>query len=463
MNGKIECFKAYDVRGIIDETIDTEILKRIGCATVRVMNAKRLVIGHDARESSPTFSEAFVFGAQSEGVEVVDVGLAGTEEVYFATSHFKADVGVVVTASHNPIHYNGLKFVGPGSRPLDVEREFNEIKVQAESVSSVGMKTAETMSVDKAKESKAAFAAKVLEFVDLKISAPLRIVVNCGNGAAGPALQVIIDLLRQEGSNLEIIPIHQEPDHTFPNGIPNPILPQNHYMTSSEVLAHEADFGVAFDGDFDRCFFFDENGDFVPGEIMVGLLAHFFSTQGGAAKIVHDPRLIFNIEHACTNAGSGAIQSKTGHLFMKEAMRANKAIYGGEISAHHYFRDFFFCDSGMIPWLVVSEIIAKSGSSLAEIHQTRRRLFPSSGELNFDVANPQKVISSIENKYKNSARKIDYMDGLSLLFEGWRFSLRASNTEPCIRLNVESLGRQDLLHDSVGRLSRDIKNIGREI
>lgn len=454
---EIDCFKSYDIRGVVGETVTEEVFYRIGRALVRVMDAERVVVGHDARASSGCLSSSFANGVKDEGADVLDIGLSGTEETYFATSHYNASAGAVITASHNPIEYNGMKFVGPGSAPLNIEAEFLEIKSTAESLRT-SPRTAErgqtyTMSL----ESRSAYVSKILNFVNVGGLKPLKVVVNCGNGAAGPALEEIKIQLKAKKSKLSILEVFQEPDSSFPNGIPNPILPENHHFTSDVVLDNNADFGVAFDGDFDRCFFFDNNGEFVPGEIMVGLLAAFFASNEEGQTIVHDPRLVFNTREVCEMLGAAPVQSRTGHLFMKQAMRERNAVYGGEISAHHYFRDFFYCDSGMIPWLIVSDLLSNSDSNLTELVSKQKSRFPSSGERNFSIEDSASALTFIEEKYRGTALEIDREDGLSVFFKNWRFNLRGSNTEPLVRLNIETRGDRQLLEQKLKELTVNLE------
>ena len=457
----LNCFKAYDVRGVIGESVSEEAFARIGKAMAKVLDQKNAVVGYDARESSPRLASAFTRGLRSEGVNVIDIGLSGTEEVYFATTYFNADGGAAITASHNPINYNGIKFVGPSSTPLDIESEFLLIKKEAEEINLEGTLVGEGGYAARSIEAKEAYAKKILDFVDVSVLKKLKVVINCGNGAAGPALKEVMRQLEDRGSKLEILPMFIEPDHSFPNGIPNPILIENHPATADIVRERSADIGIAFDGDFDRCFFFDSNGNFVPGEIVVGLLAEHFSKKQQPEKIVHDPRLVFNVRDICQQLGAVPVQSKTGHLFMKQVMRRENAAYGGEISAHHYFRDFFFCDSGMIPWLLVCELLSRSGQPLSALYQERKNKFPSSGELNFSVNNPKDVLREIEKIYGPDSKSVERSDGLSYLFEDWRFNVRSSNTEPLVRLNIETQGNNILLSEKTAEITALIDNFER--
>ena len=436
---ELTCFKAYDIRGEIGVNIDAGIAYRIGRAVAQHFGAKSIVIGFDARETSPAFAAAASQGARDAGADVLDIGMAGTEEMYWAVTEFGACAGIEVTASHNPINYNGMKIVKSGSRPLDDADDFQMIKAMAgfqewSSGAEVGKQ------LDCSVEARRAYVNRVLSFVDVKALRPLKIVVNSGNGAAGPTFDALADRLSFLGAPLEFIRVHHAPDATFPNGIPNPLLPENHAATADVVKAEGADFGVAFDGDFDRCFFFDEAGQFVPGEYVVGLLAAIFLDKEVGGKVVHDPRVIWNTQDIVADKSGVAIQSKTGHAFIKQTMRAERAIYGGEMSAHHYFRDFAYCDSGMIPWLLVAELVSKSGRSLADWVRDRFVAFPSSGETNFRVADAGAAIDRVLAAYRDDALSLDETDGVSLAFADWRFNLRRSNTEPLVRLNIESRG-----------------------
>ena len=445
---EITCFKAYDIRGEIGLSIDENIAYRIGRAVAQHFSAKSIVIGFDARQTSPAFAAAASQGARDAGADVLNIGISGTEEMYWAVTEFGACVGIEVTASHNPINYNGMKIVKSHSRPLDDVSDFQVIKALAGSQNwSSGAESGKEL--DRSVEARKAYFARVLSFVDVKALRPLKIVVNSGNGAAGPTFDAIAERLLELGAPLECVRIHHAPDATFPNGIPNPLLPENHAVTADVVKAEGADFGVAFDGDFDRCFFFDETGQFVPGEYVIGLLASIFLEKETGAKIVHDPRVIWNTQDIVERKGGIAVQSKTGHAFIKQAMRSNEAVYGGEMSAHHYFRDFAYCDSGMIPWVLIAELVSRSGCSVGDWVKDRFAAFPSSGEINFEVDDAGKAIENVLSAYRVDALCIDETDGVSLAFEGWRFNLRRSNTEPLVRLNVEGKGEAETLEAHV--------------
>ena len=450
----LTCFKAYDVRGELGVDFDTDIAYRIGRSIAQHFRAKTIVIGRDARKTSPELAAAVAHGINDCGADVLDLGLCGSEEMYWAVTEIGACAGIEVTASHNPINYNGIKIVKSGSRPLDGIKDFEKIRILAESAAWNDGPIRGTIE-DIGVEARAKYVNKCLGFVDVTALKPLRIVVNCGNGAAGPTFDAIAGALINKLAPLEFIRVHHEPDHTFPNGIPNPLLPENHATTGDVVVNENADFGVAFDGDFDRCFLFDAHGKFVPGEYVVGLLASIFLEKENGGKIVHDPRVIWNTQDIVAENGGIAIQSKTGHSFIKQTMRAHGAVYGGEMSAHHYFRDFAYCDSGMIPWLLIAELISKTGVNLRDLIADRFEKFPSSGEMNFKVADADKTITSVLTEYQSIA-ELDTMDGVSLSFSGWRFNLRKSNTEPLVRLNVESRGNAGALAEKVELLKSKI-------
>ena len=444
------CFTAYDVRGRLGEELNEDIALRIGRAFAEVLGARRVVLGRDPRGSSVALAGAVSEGLMLAGCEVIDLGLCGTEEMYFAVTHLGADGGIEVTASHNPMNYNGLKMVRRGSAPLDAASGMAAIKALAESGAfAVQEQGAWTLGGGV----RAAYVDKVLSFVDLGALRSLKIVVNAGNGAAGPTFDAIAVQLAAKGAPLEFVRMYHNADGSFPNGIPNPLLPENQPATAQAVIAAGADMGVAWDGDFDRCFLFDHSGTFVPGEYIVGLLAQVFLAKEPGARIVHDPRVIWNTIDIVTQSGGVAVASRTGHAFVKQAMRDAGAVYGGEMSAHHYFRDFMACDSGMIPWLLVAELIGRSRTSLADLLAARRTAFPSSGEINFKVVSPRDCMARIAAAYAPKAQARDDLDGLSLDFGEWRFNLRASNTEPLLRLNVESRERADLVQRGVAEIS----------
>ncbi|WP_323019512.1 phosphomannomutase [Pararhodobacter sp.] len=444
------CFKAYDIRGKLGEDLDEGIARVIGRAFAEALGARRVVLGRDIRASSESLAAAVAEGLVAQGVEVLDLGLSGTEEMYFATSHFAADGGICVTASHNPMDYNGMKMVKAGSAPLDPATDLARVKALAENGAfSPAPQPGRIIPAEGARD---AYVARVLSFVDIPALRPLKLLVNAGNGAAGPTFDAIMTALAAKGAPLTIQRMHHQPDGRFPNGIPNPLLDENQPATAEAVRAWGADLGIAWDGDFDRCFFFDAEGRFVPGEYVVGLLAEAFLAKEPGAKIVHDPRVVWNTLDVVSAAGGQAIQSRTGHAFIKQAMRETGAVYGGEMSAHHYFRDFVACDSGMIPWLLVVELMGRRGRTLAQMIDARRAAFPSSGEINFRVADTAAAIARVEAAFAPDALSRDDTDGLSLAFADWRLNLRASNTEPLLRLNVEARANPDLVTTRVDQI-----------
>ena len=434
---RIDCFKAYDVRGRLGVDLDEDVAWRIGRAFAQSRKAREVIVGRDSRASSPALSAALIRGLTEGGADVRDLGLAGTEEMYFATAHFGADGGIEVTASHNPIDYNGMKLVGRGAAPLDPETEFAELAALAQSGDFLSALPGKVRDFP---EARAIYTKALVDFIDVAMLKPLKVLVNSGNGTAGPTFDAIAAELERRDAPLHFIRINHDPDASFPHGIPNPLLPENQPVTADAVRACGADLGVAWDGDFDRCFFFDEAGCFIPGEYMVGLLAAAFLEKSPGEKIVHDPRVVLNTRDMIAAAGGQAIQARPGHAFVKKAMREEGAIYGGEMSAHHYFRDFHFADSGMIPWLLVLELMSRRGVGLSTLVAERMQAFPSSGEINFRLTNPQAAMARVVAHFAPQALGRDDMDGVSLEFSDWRFNLRSSNTEPVVRLNVESRG-----------------------
>ena len=447
---KLMCFKAYDVRGKLDEEINEDIAYRIGRATAQSQKAKTLAVGFDARATSPNLADAAAKGICDAGADVLDIGLAGTEELYASVSELGACAGIEVTASHNPIDYNGMKIVGRGSKPLS-NQEFEAIKDLAEE-SNFDQPQKEGVIINKKEAARAAYIEKVLGFVDCSKLRPFKIVINSGNGAAGPTLDAINKKFKEKSLKTNFVFMHHDPDPRFPNGIPNPMLKENRLSTANAVINQKADFGVAFDGDFDRCFFFDHSGDFIPGEYVVGLLAKVFLSKEKGATIIHDTRVIWNTMDVVGKCGGQVVASKTGHAFVKATMRKKDAIYGGEMSAHHYFRDFACCDSGIIPWLLVWEYMSTSNLSLSDLISERINRFPSSGELNFTVHNAAKCTKRVRSHFVSSAASVDELDGLSMTFDNWRFNLRKSNTEPLVRLNVETKGDHVLLQEKTNEL-----------
>lgn len=433
---KLTCFKAYDVRGKLGEELNDDIAYRIGRAYGEFLKPKTIVLGSDVRLTSESLKLSLAKGLQDAGTDVIDIGMTGTEEVYFATSHLQADGGVEVTASHNPIDYNGMKLVREGSRPISGDTGLRAIQELAENNQFPAPSAVRGSYVRQ--DVLSAYVEHILSYVDVKNFKTLKLVINSGNGAAGHVIDAIEASLKALNVPLEFIKVHHQPDGTFPNGIPNPLLPECRADTANAVREHGADMGIAFDGDFDRCFLFDEKGDFIEGYYIVGLLAEAFLQKQPGAKIIHDPRLSWNTIDVVSQAGGVPVMSKTGHAFIKERMRSEDAIYGGEMSAHHYFRDFAYCDSGMIPWLLVAELVSVKGQMLGQLVQDRIAAYPSSGEINIKLAQPAVSIECVKQHYLAQGAEADYTDGISMEFTEWRFNLRSSNTEPVVRLNVES-------------------------
>ncbi|MEL6114372.1 phosphomannomutase CpsG [Photobacterium sp. SP02] len=444
---RLTCFKAYDIRGELGRELNEDIAYRIGRAYGQHFRPVTVAIGGDVRLSSPSLKMALAQGLMDAGVDVIDLGLTGTEEVYFAAQSLLVD-GIEVTASHNPINYNGMKLVRAGAIPVSGDTGLHDIRILAErndfaAPDQIGQLRHHCVLND--------YIDHLLSYIASSEITPLRLVVNAGNGAAGHVIDALEAQFGQRRIPIEFVKIHHEPDGTFPHGIPNPLLPECRAATSQAVRAHRADMGIAWDGDFDRCFLFDEHGQFIEGYYIVGLLAQAFLQQPELqqecqpSKIIHDPRLTWNTIDIVTANGGEAIQSKTGHAFIKERMRQEDALYGGEMSAHHYFRDFAYCDSGMIPWLLVAQLLSVKGQRLSELVADRMRAYPASGEINLMVTDTDDAIATVRAVYEPDALALDQTDGISLSFSDWRFNLRASNTEPVLRLNVESHGDSALM------------------
>jgi phosphomannomutase/phosphomannomutase/phosphoglucomutase len=450
----LTCFKAYDIRGKLGEELNEDIAYRIGRAYAQHLKAKRVVVGGDVRLTSESLKRALSAGLMEGGADVIDIGMTGTEEVYFAAFYLDVDGGIEVTASHNPMDYNGMKLVLRGAVPISGDTGLKDIQALAEG--NQFSTTSERGTLTKT-SILAPFVEHLLTYLDAVAIKPLKLVVNAGNGAAGHVIDALEARFKQLGMPISFIKIHHQPDGAFPNGIPNPLLPENRAATSNAVLLHKADMGVAWDGDFDRCFLFDEYGEFIEGYYIVGLLAEAFLVKHPGEKIIHDPRLTWNTKEIVKAAGGIPIQSKTGHAFIKERMRAENAIYGGEMSAHHYFRDFAYCDSGMIPWLLVTELLSRSGKKLSKLVGERIQAYPCSGEINYRVTNVTETIERVLQHYQSQNPIIDRTDGVSVEFADWRFNLRGSNTEPLLRLNVETRGNTSGVFQHVSVLEALIK------
>ena len=441
MNLTKAAFKAYDIRGRVPEELNEELAYRVGRVFAQMYAAEKVVVGRDVRLSSEKLTIALSEGLSDGGCEVMNIGLCGTEMVYFATSHLKADGGIMVTASHNPMDYNGLKLVRKESRPISGDTGLKEIAKRAvEEEWKHEVEPGKSKGFIMPRLIMESYIRHLLTYINRMKLKPLKVVVNAGNGCAGPILDALETWLP-----LEFIKVNHRPDGHFPNGIPNPLLIENREATAAVVREHKADLGVAWDGDFDRCFLFDETGAFIEGYYMVGFLAEAFLRKNPGAKIIHDPRLTWNTVEMTEALGGVPVLSKSGHAFIKERMRAEDAVYGGEMSAHHYFRDFAYCDSGMIPWLLVVESMCLTGKPLSALVAERVAKFPCSGEINRRVADGKEVISRIESAYAVGEAQVDYTDGISIEYAKWRFNVRMSNTEPVLRLNVETRGDAALL------------------
>jgi len=448
---KLRCFKAYDIRGRIPDELNESLAYQIGQAYAAFVQPTKVAVGRDIRPSSTALAGALMRGLSDSGVDVADIGLCGTEGVYFATFGHKLDGGIMVTASHNPPDYNGMKLVREGSRPISADSglQFMQRLIEEPQLPPKASKAGSLHSLDTSRE----YLEHLLGYIRGTKLKALKVVVNAGNGGAG----LIIDQLEPH-LPVEFIKINHEPDGSFPNGVPNPMLEQNRAVTSEAVRASGADLGLAWDGDYDRCFFFDEHGGFIEGYYLVGLLAEVFLRRNRGARIVHDARLTWNTIDIVQRNGGQPVLCKSGHAFIKQKMSDVDAVYGGEMSAHHYFRDFSYCDSGMIPWLLVLVLMSESGKSMSELIGERQRLYPASGEINRELdaqmGGTAAVLERVRARYQALAKSIDFSDGLSMEFDRWRFNLRGSNTEPLVRLNVESRADAPLMQEKTAELLR---------
>lgn len=448
---KLTCFKAYDIRGKLGEELNEDIAYRIGRAYGEFLKPKTIVVGGDVRLTSESLKLALANGLMDAGTNVLDIGLSGTEEIYFATFHLGVDGGIEVTASHNPMDYNGMKLVRENAKPISGDTGLRDVQRLAEENDFAPVEQ------DKRGNYKQIsilddYVDHLMGYIDFaNFTRPMKLVVNSGNGAAGHVIDAIEQRFKAANVPVTFIKVHHQPDGTFPNGIPNPLLPECRQDTTDAVKAHDADLGIAFDGDFDRCFLFDGQGQFIEGYYIVGLLAEAFLQKESGAKIIHDPRLTWNTIDIVTKAGGVPIMSKTGHAFIKERMRKEDAVYGGEMSAHHYFRDFAYCDSGMIPWLLVAELISMKNNTLDSLLNHRVSKFPCSGEINYKVVDVAPILDEVKIAYENST-VINKIDGLSFESPEWRFNIRCSNTEALLRLNVEAKGDQEIVKQKVAEI-----------
>jgi phosphomannomutase/phosphomannomutase/phosphoglucomutase len=448
----LKCVKAYDIRGRIPDELNEDLAYDIGRAYATLVSPSEVCLGRDVRLSSEGMLAALAKGLNAGGCNVIDIGLCPTEAIYFAVSHLNLDGGIMVTASHNPMDYNGMKFVREESKPISGDtglKDIERIVLERSFAESSGRGTVRSLDVMDE------YVDHLMSYIDPDRFKPFKVVMNCGNGCAGPVLDKLESRLP-----IEFMEVFPEPDGTFPNGIPNPILPENRGITRDRVLERKADLGIAWDGDCDRCFFFDEKGEFIEGYYLVGFLAKAFLASNPGAKIVHDPRLTWNTIEMVREAGGTPVMCKAGHAFIKERMRAEDAVYGGEMSAHHYFRKFAYCDSGMIPWLLLIETLSAEDRPLSELIRARLERYPVSGEINTHVGDPHAVIRSVEDQYRGKSASFDHTDGLSVEFDKWRFNLRPSNTEPVIRLNVEARGDEELMREKTEEIVQLLKRFG---
>ncbi len=451
-NQHLACFKAYDIRGRIPDELNRDLVYKIGRAYAAFVRPRRVAVGYDIRLTSPELAGVMRDALTASGVDVVDIGACGTEGVYFATFHLGLDGGVMITASHNPVDYNGLKLVREKGKPISADTGLVEIerRVLADDLGPApGSGRVETLDI------LPDYVDHLLSYVDVAALRPFKLVVNAGNGGAG----VVLDRLEKR-LPFRLVKLNHAPDGHFPNGVPNPLLVENRKVTADAVLAERADVGIAWDGDFDRCFLFDHAGQFIEGYYIVGLLASQVLKRNPGARIVHDPRLTWNTIEMVREGGGVPVQSKSGHAFMKEVMRREDAEYGGEMSAHHFFRPFSYCDSGMIPWLLVVAIMSETGKPLSDLVAERMRRYPASGEINRRVADPAAAIRRVRSVYGTGALRVDETDGVGIEFDRWRFNLRASNTEPLIRLNVESRGDAALMQEKTEEILEVLEREG---
>lgn len=479
----LACFKAYDIRGRLGDELNEDIAYRIGRAYAQHLSAGRVVVGGDVRLTSEPLKQALANGLMDGGADVIDIGMTGTEEIYFAAFHLDVDGGIEVTASHNPMDYNGMKLVRRGAQPISGDTGLKAIQALVEANRFTPAARRGTLT---RQSILAPYVEHLLTYLSAASLKPLKLVVNAGNGAAGHVIDALEARFKQLNAPVTLIKIHHQPDGNFPNGIPNPLLPENRAATADAVRAHQADMGIAWDGDFDRCFLFDEHGEFIEGYYIVGLLAEAFLIKHPGEKIIHDPRLTWNTIDIVNSTGGIPIQSKTGHAFIKERMRSENAIYGGEMSAHHYFRDFAYCDSGMIPWLLVAELVSRSGKKLSQLVGERIKAYPCSGEINYRVHDVAQTIECVLRHYTQKSVRpelvegmlsasvstsstrtendgfpiIDRTDGVSVEFADWRFNVRGSNTEPLLRLNVETRGDAPAMLQHVRMIEALIRGAG---
>jgi phosphomannomutase len=443
----LPCFKAYDIRGRVPEELNEDLVYDLGRAYATRFKPSRVAIGRDIRLTSQGLACALCRGLNDNGVDVLDIGLCGTEMIYFAVPFLHLDGGIMITASHNPPEYNGIKLVREHSIPVSGDTGLFDLEkcILEKSFAPPAAQRGSISHIDIMQD----FTGHLLSFIKPDDLKPLEVVVNPGNGCAGPVLEELEKVLPLKFHRLNF-----KPDGTFPSGVPNPLLPENRQETIDAIRLHGADLGAAWDGDYDRCFFFDEKGEFIEGYYMVGLLAASMLSERPGSRIIHDPRLTWNTIEIVTAMHGLPVVSKTGHAFIKERMRKEDALYGGEMSAHHYFKDNFYCDSGIIPFLLTLQILSSSDRPFSQLIGHMQQKYPVSGEINRRIEDPAGALKKIEALYRDGSR--DYTDGISVEYPCWRFNLRLSNTEPLVRLNVETRGDRELLMEKTDEILRNL-------
>jgi phosphomannomutase len=427
-------FKAYDVRGLYEAELDEEGAYAIGRAYVEQFEPRRIAVGRDMRLSSPTMAQAVIEGAADAGADVLDVGLVGTEMVYFAVGELELDGGIMVTASHNPKEYTGMKIVRRGALPVGGDSGLLEIRDRA-----LGAEWRDAQRGDVRDEDIwDGFVERVLSFVDVSALKPMKVVIDAANGMAGMMLPPVLERLPM----LDVVRCYFEPDGSFPNHEPNPLLPENREFIIRKTTQEGADFGVAFDGDADRCFFVDDTGDFVPGDFTTALFAELILGREPGGKIIYDVRASWAVPETILAAGGEPLMNRVGHAFIKQRMREDDAVFGGEVSAHYYFRDFSQADSGTVPFLLMCELVSRHGSLSKALDRFRERYFLT-GEINTPVGDVPSKLQELEDRFGPEGR-VSHLDGLSVDADDWHFNVRPSNTEPLLRLNLEARSQQQM-------------------
>jgi phosphomannomutase len=424
-------FKAYDVRGIYPSELDEDGAYRVARAYAEQFEPRSVALGHDMRLSSPPLAAAAADGIADAGADVVEIGLVGTEMLYHAVTELRLDGGICVTASHNPKEYAGMKIVRRGALPVGGDSGLAEIRARAEQ----GFEPVTERGTITKEDIWPSFVAKVLSLVDVEAIRPLRIVIDAANGMAGAMLPPVLERLPQ----LDVMRCYFDPDGSFPNHEPNPLLPENREFIVRKVKEESADLGVAYDGDADRCFFVDDAGEFVPGDFATALMAQSILEKAPGEKVIYDVRASWAVPQTIERAGGVPLVNRVGHAFIKQRMRADDAVFAGEVSAHYYFRDYSQADTGVVPFLVMLELVSKSGQKLSELLRPYRENFFLTGEINTPVADVPLKLQELKERYTAEGGRVSHLDGISIDFEDWHFNVRPSNTEPLLRLNLEAL------------------------